>query len=107
MFKFDPIFRDSGYYHRSLSVIYILLCLVFIFAGVVAFGFDSVTLPGRTQAVEFSGKWAHGVGVVSFHIAAYWIYLSLKEYRASLPTLLAPFVIATAVSVTLLAGKYF
>ena len=81
---------------------------MFLVAGTVAFYFDNVTLPGRTGLAEFSGKWAHGVGVASFFVAAYWIYMSLKEYRVSLLILIliAPFLAAAAVSATLLAIKY-
>ena len=78
MLKFDPVLRDPGYYRRRLSFIYGLLSFVFLVAGTVAFFFDNVTLPGRTGLVEFSGKWAHGVGVASFFIAAYWIYQLVK-----------------------------
>ncbi|OZC34521.1 hypothetical protein B9Q17_05970 [Marinobacter vinifirmus] len=83
-----------------------MLSFVFLVAGTVAFYFDNVTLPGRTGLAEFSGKWAHGVGVASFFIAAYWIYQSVKEYRVSLLILLAPFLAAAAVSAALLAIKY-
>jgi len=106
LWKFDPVIRESGHYRRSISVINGLLCFVFVVAGAVAFYFDNVTLPGRTELAEFSGKWAHGVGVACFFIAAYWIYQSVKEYRVSLLTLLAPFFTATVVSVILLVIKY-
>ena len=79
---------------------------MFVVAGAVAFYFDNVTLPGRTELAEFSGEWAHGVGVACFFIAAYWIYQSAKEYRVSLLTLLAPFFTAAVVSVILLVIKY-
>jgi len=79
---------------------------VFVIAGAVAFYFDSLTLPGRTELAEFSGKWAHGVGVACFFIAAYWIYQSVKEHRVSLFVLLAPFFAAAVVSAVLLAVKY-
>ncbi len=106
MLKFDPVLRDPGYYRRRLSFIYGLLSFVFLVAGTVAFFFDNVTLPGRTGLAEFSGKWAHGVGVSSFFIAAYWIYQSVKEYRVSLLILLAPFLAAAVASAILLAIKY-
>ena len=106
MWKFDPVIRDAGYYRRRLSLISGLLSFVFLVAGAVAFYFDNVTLPGRMGLAEFSGKWAHGVGVASFFIAAYWIYQSMKEYRVSLPILLAPFLVAAMVSIILLAIKY-
>lgn len=106
MWKFDPVIRDSGHYRRSFSVINGLLCFVFVVAGAVAFYFDNVTLPGRTELAEFSGKWAHGAGVASFFIAAYWIYQSVKEYRVSLLALFAPFFAATVVSAILLAIKH-
>lgn len=106
LWKFDPVIREPGHYRRSLSFIHGLLCFVFVVAGMAAFYFDNVTLPGRTELVEFSGKWAHGVGVASFFIAAYWIYQSLKEYRTSLAALLAPFLVAAVVSALLLAIKY-
>ena len=106
MWKFDPILRDAGYYRRRWSFINGLFSFVFLVAGTVAFYFDNVTLPGRTGLAEFSGKWAHGGGGASFFIAAYWIYQSVKEYRVSLPILLAPFLVATTVSAILLAIKY-
>ncbi|NWO06318.1 MAG: hypothetical protein HLX50_11655 [Alteromonadaceae bacterium] len=106
MWKYDPVLRDAAYYRRRFSFINGLLSFVFLVAGSVAFYFDNVTLPGRTGLAEFSGKWAHGVGVASFFIAAYWIYQSVKEHRVSLPILLAPFLIAAAVSAILLAIKY-
>ncbi len=106
MWKFDPVIRESGHYRRSLSVIHGLLCFVFVVAGAVAFYFDNVTLPGRTALAEFSGKAAHGAGVASFYIAAYWVYQSVKEYRVSFLALLAPFFTATVVSAILLAIKY-
>lgn len=106
MWKFDPVIRDSGHYRRRLSFINGLLCFVFLVAGTVAFYFDNVTLPGRTELAEFSGKWAHGVGVTSFFIAAYWVYQSVKEYRVSLLILFSPFLAAAMVSAILLAIKY-
>lgn len=106
MSEFDPVIRDSGYYRRRLSVIYGLLTFVFLVAGSVAFYFDSVTLPGRTGMAEFTGKWAHGVGVASLFFAAYWSYQTLREYRASLLLLLSPFAAAAVVSGVLLAIKY-
>ncbi|WP_144820873.1 hypothetical protein [Marinobacter piscensis] len=106
LWKFDPVIRESGHYRRSLSVINGLLCFVFVIAGVVAFYFDNMTLPGRLELAEFSGKWAHGVGVACFFIAAYWVYQSVKEYRVSLLTFLVPFITAALVSATLLAIKY-
>ncbi len=80
LWEFDPVIRKSGHYRRSLSVINGLLCFVFVVAGAVAFYFDNVTLPGRTGLAEFSGKWAHGVGVASFFVAAYWTYQSLRKH---------------------------
>ena len=80
LWEFDPVIRKSGHYRRSLSVINGLLCFVFLVAGTVAFYFDNVTLPGRTGLAEFSGKWAHGVGVASFFVAAYWTYQSLRKH---------------------------
>ena len=106
LWKFDPVIRDASYYRRRWSFINGLFSFVFLVAGAVAFYFDNVTLPGRTGLAEFSGKWAHGVGVASFFVAAYWIYMSLKEYRVSLLILIAPFLAAAAVSATLLAIKY-
>jgi pilus assembly protein TadC len=104
--KFDSVIRNAGYYRRRLSIIYGLLSFTFLLAGMVAFYFDNVTLPGRIGMAEFSGKYAHGVGVASFFVAAYWIYQSLKEYRVSLPVLLSPFAAAAAVSAISLAIKY-
>ncbi len=106
MWKIDAVIRDSDYYRRRWTYLCGLLSFVFLVAGVVAFYFDKVTLPGRSGMAEFSGKWAHGVGVASFFIAAYWIYQSLKEYRVSLLVLLSPFAAAAAVSAILLAIKY-
>ncbi|KGK42673.1 hypothetical protein LH51_05065 [Nitrincola sp. A-D6] len=104
--KFDPVIRDADYYRRRLIIIYGLLSFTFLVAGIVAFYFDHVTYPGRTGMAEFSGKNAHGAGVASFFIAAYWTYQSLKEYRVSLLLLLSPFAAAASVSVMLLAIKY-
>ena len=106
LWKYDPVIRESGHYRRRLSFINGLLCFVFLVAGAVAFYFDNVTLPGRTELAEFSGKWAHGVGVASFFIAAYWVYQSVKEYRVSLLLLLSPVLAAAVVSAILLAIKY-
>lgn len=86
--------------------IYGLLIFVCVFAGTVAFCFDHVTLPGRSGLAEFSGKWAHGAGVLSFFGAAYWGYEIVKEYRTSMLTILSPFLVAAAVSAILLAIKY-
>src|SRR5690606_39629261 len=63
LWKFDPVIRDASYYRRRWSFINGLFSFVFLVAGTVAFYFDNVTLPGRTGLAEFSGKWAHGVGV--------------------------------------------
>ena len=106
LWKFDPVIRNASYYRRRWSFINGLFSFVFLVAGTVAFYFDNVTLPGRTGLAEFSGKWAHGVGVASFFVAAYWTYQSLKEYRVSLLILMAPFIAAVAVSAILLAIKY-
>ena len=104
--KFDPVIRGSDYYRRRWSFIGSLFGIVFVIAGAVAFYFDSVTLPGRSVVAEFSGKDAHGAGVVCFFIAAHAFYNSLKEYRVSLFVLLSPFLVATAVSAALMAIKY-
>lgn len=106
LWKFDPVIRNASYYRRRWSFINGLFSFVFLVAGAVAFYFDNVTLPGRTGLAEFSGRWAHGVGVASFFVAAYWTYQSLKEDRVSLLILMAPFIAAVAVSAILLAIKY-
>ena len=83
MYKPIARIKPASYYPRDIATIYALLASVLVFGGIVAFVFDSVTLPGRTGAVTFDGRADYGVGVFCFFLAAYWLAKSVRHYTAS------------------------
>ena len=81
-----------------MVTIYVLLALVFVVSGIIAFVFDSVTLSGRTGAATFDGRAAQGVGVFCFFLSAYWLAKSPRHYTASRLLELAPYIAAMVAS---------
>lgn len=98
--------KPASYYRRRIVTIYVLLALVFVVGGIIAFVFDSVTLSGRTGApahrrtgaATFDGRAPQGVGVFCFFLSAYWLAKSARHYTASRQLGLAPYIAATVAS---------
>lgn len=92
-------------YRIRIVVIYGLAAFTFFLAGVVAFVFNSVTLPGRIGPATFNGLAAHVVGSFSFLLSAWWVSSILKEHVVRYAKK-SPFMGALLLVIALLAIKY-
>lgn len=92
--EYLQITSETDNYPIRISIIYFLLVITFSTAGIIAFVFDQITLPGRYEIGFFEGIHAHVVGSICFLLSAYWTSLIMKERQRLYIAPKLPYVIA-------------